>query len=146
MSAESDPSLQWPLHWAIWHKDISSLKKEIAKISVADREVSLKYPICYITHLNPRVQSKLEEKDPRGRSPLLLAATLGYWDIVKYLAEEGASLSSDDKSGFNVFHETVTAGDTELVSEMMYRRDLQRFTSRIDSIPQLLQRIKDVSI
>lgn len=91
------------------------------------------------------IKSRLEEKDPRGRSPLLLAASLGYWEIVKYLAEEGASLSSDDKSGFNVFHETVTSGDPQLVSEMMYRRDLQRFTSRVDSIPQLLQRIKDVS-
>ena len=72
-----------------------------------------------------------------------MAATLGHWDIVRYLAEQGASLSSDDKSGFNVFHETVTSDDPQLVSEMMYRRDLQRFTSRVDSIPNLLQRIKD---
>ena len=75
-----------------------------------------------------------------------MAASLGHWDIVHFLAEQGASLSSDDKSGFNAFHETVTSGDPNLVTEMMYRRDLQRFTSRVDSIPQLLQRIKDVSV
>jgi len=44
-----------------------------------------------------------------------------------------------------VLHEAVSTGNKEFIREVLERRDLQRYTSRVDGIPILLKKICDVS-
>lgn len=43
-------------------------------------------------------------------------------------------------------HEAISTGDPELIQEILERRDYQRYSSRVGGIPELLKRIRDVSI
>ena len=45
-----------------------------------------------------------------------------------------------------VLHEAVATGDPELVQLILKYRDHQRYTKRTVSVPELLQKLKDVSI
>jgi len=45
-----------------------------------------------------------------------------------------------------VVQEAVATGDPELVHLVLERRDFQRYSSRVGGIPELLQKLKEVSI
>jgi septin 4 len=45
-----------------------------------------------------------------------------------------------------VVQEAVATGDPELLQLVLERRDFQRYSSRIGGIPELLQKLKEVSI
>jgi septin 4 len=45
-----------------------------------------------------------------------------------------------------VVQEAVATGDPELLQLVLERRDFQRYSSRVGGIPELLQKLKEVSI
>lgn len=45
-----------------------------------------------------------------------------------------------------MLHETITSCDAQLVADVLERRDYQRYSSRIDGVPALLRKIRDVSL
>lgn len=45
-------------------------------------------------------QEELEKKDVRGRSPLMLAVTLGHLEASKLLMEFGANVNTENKDGW----------------------------------------------
>lgn len=47
---------------------------------------------------------------------------------------------------FLVVQEAVATGDPELLQLVLERRDFQRYSSRVGGIPELLQKLKEVSI
>jgi len=47
---------------------------------------------------------------------------------------------------FLVVQEAVATGDPELLHLVLERRDFQRYSSRVGGIPELLQKLKEVSI
>lgn len=46
------------------------------------------------------MQEELEKKDVRGRSPLMLAVTLGHLEIARLLMEKGANVNTENKQGW----------------------------------------------
>lgn len=48
----------------------------------------------------------MERKDVRGRSPLMLAVTLGHLETARLLMESGANINTENKDGWtgNHFH------------------------------------------
>lgn len=116
-------SSTWPIHWAVFTNRLNDLK------SLLENSYDLK--------------SKLDEKDPRGRTPLMLAVTLGHLDCAKVLLEAGSNPNIEDSSGFNVLQEALTLGDHEFVADVLQRRDFHRYCSRVDGVPAALLRLRD---
>lgn len=108
----------FPLHWHVWHKDAASLEEELV--------------------LNK--QNK-ELVDPRGRTPLHLAVTLGYVDCVKCLLRGGCDANAINNEGWNVSHEATSTGNPEILSLVLQHRDFQRGSQRLAGIPELLDEL-----
>jgi len=47
------------------------------------------------------LQEDKEKKDPRGRTPLMLAVTLGHLESVKVLLGHAAKVNTDNRDGWN---------------------------------------------
>lgn len=109
---------EFPIHWAIWHNNLEDLSKELAK-----------------------KEGEREKKDPRGRTPLHLAVTLGHVECVRVLLGFDADVTSENKVGWTVIQEATSTGDPELVQLILQHRDHQRATARIGGIPELLEKL-----
>ncbi|XP_022667812.1 ankyrin repeat domain-containing protein 13D-like isoform X2 [Varroa jacobsoni] len=111
---------KYPLHWMVWfdeHRQLTSRLK--------------------------RDRNDLEVRDPRGRTPLMLAVTLGNVRCVRILLEFGASANVENREGFTTTHEAVSTGDPELLALVLHARDLQKYQSSVAAIPDLLKNIRD---
>lgn len=111
---------RYPLHWFVWYNDYNSLERELQKN-----------------------EHDIESKDPRGRTPLMLAVTLGHLESTRVLLRHHANVNTENKEGFTVVHEAVSTSDPELLQVVLETRDLQRYSSRVGGIPELLKRIRD---
>ncbi|XP_022916461.1 ankyrin repeat domain-containing protein 13D isoform X2 [Onthophagus taurus] len=110
---------EYPLHWLVWNNNSSSLEEELGK----------------------RIHDK-EKKDNRGRSPLMLAVTLGHMESVRSLLNFEANVNCENADGWSVLQEAVATGDPELLQLILERRDFQRYSNRMAGIPELLQKLK----
>lgn len=77
---ESDIAREYPLHYSIWNNNTVALRSSL----LPDND-HLQY---------------LEQMDPRGRSPLMLAVTLEHLDCVILLLESGANVNVENKEGW----------------------------------------------
>uniref|UniRef100_A0A6Q2Y1V4 Ankyrin repeat domain-containing protein n=1 Tax=Esox lucius TaxID=8010 RepID=A0A6Q2Y1V4_ESOLU len=84
----------------------------------------------------------VETLDPRGRTPLHLAVTLGFLECARLLLQHGADVSKENRSGWTVLQEAVSTRDPELVRLVLRYRDYQRTTKRLAGIPVLLERLR----
>lgn len=93
----------------------------------------------------------------------MLAVTLGHKKCARILLNHNASVNVTDHSGFNgtsafyglfyvehnfcskVLHEAVTTTDPEFIRDVYEQKEVQRYSSRVDGIPNLLSKICDVS-
>lgn len=123
---------RYPLHYLVWHNEHSKLETELKKLAdqSPERQVSIEV---------------LELKDPRHRTPLMLAVTLGHKECARILLDYNANVHSTDASGFNVLHEAVTSADPDFIRQVLERKEVQRYSSRVDGVPNLLSKICDVS-
>ncbi|RXG69108.1 Ankyrin repeat domain-containing protein 13D [Armadillidium vulgare] len=112
---------QYPVHFAVWHNDYEGLLEVLEKKS-----------------------NNLEEHDPRGRTPLMLAVTLGHLESVRLLLRHGCCVTVENKDGWTVVQEATATGDPELLKTVLESRDLQRFSSRVLGIPNLLLKLSEV--
>lgn len=95
----------------------------------------------------------------------MLAVTLGHKKCAQILLNHKASVNVTDSTGFNgelndkrrifrlfphsfvlVLHEAVTTADPEFIRDVYEQKEVQRYSSRVDGIPNLLSKICDVSI
>ncbi|RZF44407.1 hypothetical protein LSTR_LSTR010036 [Laodelphax striatellus] len=113
---------QYPLHLLVWNNDYEGLKKEFE---------------------NEITKEELEQKDVRGRSPLMLAVTLGHLEVAKFLMQRGANVNTENREGWTVVQEAVATGDPELVNLVLEMRDYQRYSSRVGGVPELLLKLKE---
>lgn len=111
---------EYPIHWVTWHNDYKEL----------DRLLGLK-------------KYDMEMKDPRGRTPLHLAVTLGHLESTRVLLRHGADAGAENIGWWSVLHEGVCSGDPELVQLVLQYRDFQRYSKRTVGIPELLQKLKE---
>ncbi|PAV75301.1 hypothetical protein WR25_03661 [Diploscapter pachys] len=112
---------QYPLHLTVYVRDIDKLRKILDE----DHEVDL------------------EAVDARGRTPLMLAVTLGYSDIAKLLLERGANADAMNKDMWYVSHEAISNGDVELTDTIIMYRDYQRAVKAAQSMKSNLEKIRD---
>lgn len=120
MVSEEYIKTEYPLHWLVWVNDFKLLRKELSK-----------------------KEHDKEKLDNRGRTPLMLAVTLGHLESTRSLLHYEANVNCENKDGWNVVQEAVATGDPELLQMVLERRDLQRYVSRMAGIPDLLQKLKD---
>ncbi|KAM8853946.1 ankyrin repeat domain-containing protein 13B [Synchiropus picturatus] len=121
ISAKKTPEKsRYPVHYLVWHNKHRQLEKELAS----------------------NEQTDLESLDPRGRTPLHLAVTLGHLDCAKVLLLHGADVSKENRNGWTVLQEAVSTRDPELVRLVLRYRDYQRTAKRLAGIPILLERLR----
>lgn len=76
-------------------------------------------PRCPLSPATSR-QADIEQLDPRGRTPLHLATTLGHLECARVLLKHGADVGKENRSGWtgepegglaaaSVFHQAVLA-------------------------------------
>lgn len=85
----------------------------------------------------------LEKIDCHGRTPLMLAVTLGHLESTRILLQHDANVNAENPGGWTVLQEAVATGDPELVQLVLERRDFQRHSSRLLGIPELLAKLRD---
>ncbi|KAF5289793.1 hypothetical protein FQA39_LY03710 [Lamprigera yunnana] len=110
---------EFPLHWYVWNNQHKELETELSK-KIND----------------------IEKRDNRGRTPLMLAVTLGHLESVRTLLSCEANVNCENPDGWTVVQEAVATGDPELLQMVLERRDFQRYSNRMAGIPELLQKLK----
>ncbi|XP_068922580.1 ankyrin repeat domain-containing protein 13D isoform X3 [Petaurus breviceps papuanus] len=86
-------------------------------------------------------QHDIELVDPRGRTPLELAVSLGNLESVRVLLRHNANVGKENRQGWAVLQEAVSTGDPEIVQLVLQYRDYQRATQRLAGIPELLNKL-----
>ncbi|XP_019505967.1 PREDICTED: ankyrin repeat domain-containing protein 13B isoform X1 [Hipposideros armiger] len=118
-SVRKGPEGKYPLHYLVWHNRHSELEKEVRAGQV-----------------------DIEQLDPRGRTPLHLATTLGHLECARVLLAHGADVGRENRSGWTVLQEAVSTRDLELVQLVLRYRDYQRVVKRLAGIPVLLEKLR----
>ncbi|KAL8198985.1 UNVERIFIED_CONTAM: Ankyrin repeat domain-containing protein 13B [Gekko kuhli] len=109
---------RFPLHALVWHDRPALLEQALASGQV-----------------------DIEQLDPRGRTPLHLATTLGHLECARVLLRHGADVAKENRSGWTVLQEAVSTRDLELVQLVLRYRDYQRAIKRLAGIPSLLEKL-----
>lgn len=113
---------EFPIHWLVWDNDFRGIEKELS---------------------NNKSNYDVDQKDPRGRTPLHLAVVLGHLESARTLLRHGANTLAENKGYWSVLHEAVCTGDPELVQLVLENRDYQRYSKRTVGVPDLLKRLKE---
>ena len=111
---------KFPVHCLVWRNAVEELNQLLSE-NTADIEVV----------------------DPRGRTPLHLAVTLGHLECVRALLHHGAIATVENSQNWTVLQEAVATGDPEIVQACLQHRDRQQFAQRSTSVPRLLQRLTE---
>ncbi|XP_013164372.1 PREDICTED: ankyrin repeat domain-containing protein 13D [Papilio xuthus] len=115
-----DVAKRFPIHWLVWNNEHEELKSSL--------------------EANKFTKEDIELRDPRGRTPLLLAVTLGHIEAVEALINAGADVNCE-KDGWTAVQEATARGDAALLSLVLSRRDRQRQAARAAGVPDLLRRL-----
>ncbi|XP_072909500.1 ankyrin repeat domain-containing protein 13B isoform X2 [Hemitrygon akajei] len=110
---------RYPLHYLVWYNKYKELEKELSTKQV-----------------------DTEQLDPRGRTPLHLAVTLGFLECTRVLLKHGADVSKENHNGWTGLQEAVSTGDLEMVQLVLHYRDYQRSIKRLSGIPCLLEKLR----
>ncbi|XP_058019946.1 ankyrin repeat domain-containing protein 13B isoform X1 [Ahaetulla prasina] len=111
---------RYPLHALVWHDRPAELERMLSGGEQVD----------------------VEQVDPRGRTPLHLATTLGHLECARVLLRHGADVAKENRSGWTVLQEAVSTQDLELVQLVLRYRDYQRAIKRLAGIPILLEKLR----
>ncbi|XP_017307079.1 ankyrin repeat domain-containing protein 13A isoform X1 [Ictalurus punctatus] len=109
---------KFPLHWLVWENNYRQLENQIRTHSV-------------------------EDVDPRGRTPLHLAVSLGHLESVRVLLRHGAQVTKENAKNWTVLQEAVSTGDPEMVQLVLQRRDYLKASTALAGVPELLCKIRE---
>nr|XP_057927674.1 ankyrin repeat domain-containing protein 13A [Doryrhamphus excisus] len=115
-----DIRMEFPLHSAVWENDYRTLEQQII-----------------------RPQIDIESVDPRGRTPLHLAVSLGHMESVRVLLRHGAQVTKENANNWTVLQEAVSTGDPEMVQLVLQRRDYLKASTALEGVPELLSKIRE---
>ncbi|XP_051981780.1 ankyrin repeat domain-containing protein 13A-like isoform X1 [Xyrauchen texanus] len=115
---DEDFSLRFPLHVLVWENDYRRLEKDIQT-------------------------NNIEEVDPRGRTPLHLAVSLGHLESVRVLLRHSADVTKENSKHWTVLQEAVSTGDPEMVQLVLQRRDYLKASTALGGVPELLCKIRE---
>ncbi|EHH66700.1 hypothetical protein EGM_03743 [Macaca fascicularis] len=88
--------------------------------------------------------SNVEAVDPRGRTLLHLAVSLGHLESARVLLRHKADVTKENRQGWTVLHEAVSTGDPEMVYTVLQHRDYHNTSMALEGVPELLQKILEV--
>ncbi|XP_066545397.1 ankyrin repeat domain-containing protein 13A [Amia ocellicauda] len=117
-SAAEDFRVKFPLHSLVWENNYRDLEKDIRKHNI-------------------------EEVDPRGRTPLHLAVSLGHLESVRVLLRHNAEVTKENAKGWTALQEAVSTGDPEMVQLVLQRRDYLKASTALAGVPELLCKIRE---
>ncbi|XP_072293862.1 ankyrin repeat domain-containing protein 13D isoform X2 [Eucyclogobius newberryi] len=109
----------FPLHFLVWNNQYLEL----------DRELQTN-------------EHNVGGVDPRGRTPLELAVSLGHLESARVLLRHCADPTHAGAQGWTILQEAVSTGDPELVQLVLQYRDFKRATERLAGIPELLSKLR----
>jgi len=100
MLKEDEIKKRWPLHWMVWNDDPKALERTLksdpevlgSNIAAAGFTSLLNEPVSVCL-----LQCEVEKADPRGRTPLHLAVTLGRVPCVEVLLRNGANTQAENR-------------------------------------------------
>lgn len=119
-NVSEDTREKFPLHSAVWENDYRKLEEQI---------------------LLP--QNDIEAVDPRGRTPLHLAVSLGHLESVRVLLRHGGEVTKENAHHWTVLQEAVSTGDPEMVQLVLQRRDYLKASTALGGVPELLSKIRE---
>ncbi|KAM9743546.1 ankyrin repeat domain-containing protein 13A [Menidia menidia] len=119
-NVSEDIRVKFPLHSAVWENDYRRLEEQI------------KLP-----------QNDVEAVDPRGRTALHLAVSLGHLESVRVLLRHGAQVTKENSYNWTVLQEAVSTGDPEMVQLVLQRRDYLKASTALGGVPELLAKIRE---
>uniref|UniRef100_A0A669BA58 Ankyrin repeat domain 13A n=1 Tax=Oreochromis niloticus TaxID=8128 RepID=A0A669BA58_ORENI len=114
-----DIRVKFPLHSAVWENDYRKLEQLLTS-----------------------TQNDIEAVDPRGRTPLHLAVSLGHLESVRILLRHGAQVTKENANNWTVLQEAVSTGDPEMVQLVLQRRDYLKASTALGGVPELLSKIR----
>ncbi|KAK1156463.1 ankyrin repeat domain-containing protein 13A-like [Acipenser oxyrinchus oxyrinchus] len=117
-SADENIRSKFPLHAMVWENDYRNLEKQLG-------------------------EHNIEEVDPRGRTPLHLAVSLGHLESVRVLLRHSAEVTKENAKGWTVLQEAVSTGDPEMVQLVLQRRDYLKASTALGGVPELLCKIRE---
>ncbi|XP_031686222.1 ankyrin repeat domain-containing protein 13A-like isoform X1 [Oncorhynchus kisutch] len=88
-------------------------------------------------------KNDVEAVDPRGRTPLHLAVSLGHLESVRVLLRNGAEVTKENAKNWTVLQEAVSTGDPEMVQLVLQRRDYLKASTALGGVPELLSKIRE---
>uniref|UniRef100_A0A8C4HL67 Ankyrin repeat domain 13A n=1 Tax=Dicentrarchus labrax TaxID=13489 RepID=A0A8C4HL67_DICLA len=88
-------------------------------------------------------QNDIETVDPRGRTPLHLAVSLGHLESVRVLLRHGGEVTKENAKSWTVLQEAVSTGDPEMVQLVLQRRDYLKASTALGGVPELLSKIRE---
>lgn len=109
----------FPLHRAVWKNDRRRLQELLES------------------------KEDIDQRDPRGRSALHLAVSLGYLESARLLLRHKADVTQENSQGWTVLHEAVSTGDPEMVHMTLQHRDYHQTSTTLGGVPELLQKINE---
>ncbi|XP_030594272.1 ankyrin repeat domain-containing protein 13A [Archocentrus centrarchus] len=115
-----DIRVKFPLHSAVWENDYRKLEQLLTS-----------------------TQNEIEAVDPRGRTPLHLAVSLGHLELVRVLLRRGAQVTKENANNWTVLQEAVSTGDPEMVQLVLQRRDYLKASTALGGVPELLSKIRE---
>lgn len=117
-SADEDFRVKFPLHILVWENDYRKLENLLS-------------------------QNDIEAVDPRGRTPVHLAVSLGHLESVRVLLRHGAEVTKENAKNWTVLQEAVSTGDPEMVQLVLQRRDYLKASTALGGVPELLSKIRE---
>ncbi|KAM4708576.1 ankyrin repeat domain-containing protein 13A [Discoglossus pictus] len=120
MSSGTGPQDKYPLHLLVWNNDYRALEREMEG-------------------------KDIEELDPRGRTPLHLAVSLGHLESARVLLRHKADVTKENREGWTVLHEAVSTGDPELVQMVLQYREFHKASTALGGVPELLKKTLEAS-
>ncbi|XP_061134658.1 ankyrin repeat domain-containing protein 13A [Syngnathus typhle] len=112
--------MEFPLHSSVWENNYRKLEQQIVLL-----------------------QDEIECVDPRGRTPLHLAVSLGHMESVRVLLRHGAQVTKENANNWTVLQEAVSTGDPEMVQLVLQRRDYFKASTALEGVPGLLSKIRE---
>ncbi|XP_053558070.1 ankyrin repeat domain-containing protein 13A isoform X2 [Bombina bombina] len=91
------------------------------------------------------ISQDIEELDPRGRTPLHLAVSLGHLESAKILLRHKADVTKENRDGWTVLHEAVSTGDPEMVQMVLQYREFHKASTALGGVPELLKKTLEAS-
>uniref|UniRef100_A0A1I7VT63 ANK_REP_REGION domain-containing protein n=1 Tax=Loa loa TaxID=7209 RepID=A0A1I7VT63_LOALO len=121
MTDEKGLRREYPLHWAVFRNDYENLMILLEEEHAGE------------------IVNKL---DVRGRTPLMLAITLGHYECARALLEKGANAAIQNADMWSPSHEAICAGNSDLLRLIIQHRDYQRALQTSCAMERLLTLLK----